>query len=168
LESNATLTIKVALKYPLQKPVRQSIVASSMKALDVISMDNVAIPKIANESFLVPLGKLHASIKDLSSGQFARLFLLISADSIDLIRNILVEITEINSTALASTRESLPHYRLSPEERKDPELDILTGYQVFDQNYRILMVEGIKTQGLNRLANSISMYILFFFLPPDY
>jgi hypothetical protein len=162
------LTIKVGLKYPLQNPVRQSIKASSIKALDMVSKDNPTIPKIANEASLVPLGngKLHASIKDISSGQFARLFLLISADCIDLTRNILDQLNEINSTTLASKNEALSHYRLSHDERKDTELDILTGYQVFDHKYRIIMVEGIKTLGLHRLANSISMYV-YLLTPPD-
>lgn len=140
----------------------RSSVTSATETADVSH-----IPFIADASCVTPLSTMaRLSAGDLSSnskmsGPFGRIFLFISADQIDFVREIMEKVNGINTKALfdnENNKDSLSQYRLTPQERQNQDLDFLSGYQIMDQKHRIIMVEGLKNLGLKQLADFISVY----------
>ncbi|TPX63674.1 hypothetical protein SpCBS45565_g06470 [Spizellomyces sp. 'palustris'] len=121
LESAATLSIRVELKYPI----------------------------LANTA---------STGGALSEGLFGRVVIVTSAQDESIAELVHETIVAQNLKALNIQAESekerrmiLEAYTLSDEEKCNVELDILTGYHIFDSQMRILLVEGLLDGGTAHL-----------------
>ncbi|KND01372.1 uncharacterized protein SPPG_09092 [Spizellomyces punctatus DAOM BR117] len=121
LESAATLSIRVELKYPI----------------------------LANTA---------STGGALSEGLFGRVVIVTSAQDESIAELVHETIVAQNLKALNIQAESekerrmmLDAYTLSDEDKRNVELDILTGYHIFDSQMRILLVEGLLDGGTAHL-----------------
>ncbi|KAI8808157.1 hypothetical protein BJ742DRAFT_853820 [Cladochytrium replicatum] len=122
LESGATLSINIDLKYPI--------------------LANVVAHHPKNTSAL-------------SDGLYSRIVIVTRGPDDRVLRKIHANICEINASALGledgaseSKAKKLSSYRLSPDQRSDPTLNILTGYHIFDGRFRFLFIEGLSDTGI--------------------
>ncbi|RKO94657.1 hypothetical protein BDK51DRAFT_43546 [Blyttiomyces helicus] len=125
LESAATLSISIHMRYP--------ILATTMR-----------------------------SAGSLADGLFGRAIIVTSVDDEATISEIQWIVERCNFTGLKlerdaemTPREILMSHRLSPEQRGSVDLDILTGYEIFDADMRIYFVEGLLDRGIVQLLQAL-------------
>ncbi|KAJ3038594.1 hypothetical protein HK097_003118 [Rhizophlyctis rosea] len=125
LESAATLTIQVQSKYPV-------------------------------------LASAAVTGGSLAEGLFGRVVVVTRTEDVttaSIINDFIVacnlEALKINRRTKSARKDALAKYKLSPEERDGVDLDVLTGYQVFDRSARVFFVEGLEEKAIRRLLDVI-------------
>jgi hypothetical protein len=101
-------------------------------------------------------------VSTANRGSFARMAFVFKYENTSLLNTLMDACDAVNKAALPEV-VSLLSYALSEEEQQaanKAELDIITGWQVIDADYRIIVVEGIGNnggpgKGMQRVADAI-------------
>ncbi|TPX31791.1 hypothetical protein SmJEL517_g04986 [Synchytrium microbalum] len=115
-------------------------------------------------SVLQPIteGRKHGRLTT-ARGVFGRA-VIVASSSTSATKAIRNTINQVNAAALGvqatpqdtSIDTLLQEYRLSPTQRRDAALDLLSGYEIGDKHYRIFYVEGLATKGIQSLVSQVS------------
>lgn len=110
-----------------------------------------------------PLNASCEEKKDVEATQvdecpFGRMIYIFEYRNAPFLRQLQSEITAVNAEALELDtlpqhviEAALSTYKLSREQRKNKQLDIITGFQVLDGQYHIFVLEGLVEKGIRRL-----------------
>merc|ERR1712048_45012 len=93
---------------------------------------------------------------------FSRIVYIFSYENKKFVKGLLQLVNSINSRALGLSRfpqhvmdAALSTYKLSDAQRESRSLDIVTGFQVIDGRYNILVLEGLYKEGMSRIWNEL-------------
>eukprot|EP00391_Amoebophrya_sp_Ameob2_P001228 CAMPEP_0179004542 /NCGR_PEP_ID=MMETSP0795-20121207/13366_1 /TAXON_ID=88552 /ORGANISM="Amoebophrya sp., Strain Ameob2" /LENGTH=1339 /DNA_ID=CAMNT_0020698823 /DNA_START=193 /DNA_END=4212 /DNA_ORIENTATION=+ len=95
---------------------------------------------------------------DLRHERFGRLIYVLDIQNEKTATQVLRIVQETNQKATNLEHahvSTLKNYELSEAERKDPEMDVLTGYVLLDKRCRIMVIEGLRKGGIKRLLEEI-------------
>ncbi|XP_020606074.1 uncharacterized protein FLJ43738-like [Orbicella faveolata] len=110
-----------------------------------------------------PLNASEEDMKDVEAPQvdecpFGRVIYIFEYRNAPFLRQLQSEITAVNAEALELDtlpqhviEAALSTYKLSREQRKNKQLDIITGFQVLDGQYHMFVLEGLAEKGIRRL-----------------
>ncbi|KAJ3392233.1 hypothetical protein HDU92_008586 [Lobulomyces angularis] len=157
LEAHSSLNIRVKIK----KPLFQNLKLSAKKPLENPEEFNDLI-----QNNIIPVTKSLENLKNaknnslvLQQHPLSRMFLFLSVKDNEMFNLIQNFVSENNCKALFQNESEfnlLSYYRLSPEQRMSNSLDILTGYDINDEDYRIMLIEGIREKGVEVLSKFIT------------
>ncbi|KAJ3188702.1 hypothetical protein HDU85_004416 [Gaertneriomyces sp. JEL0708] len=97
----------------------------------------------------------------LVQGLFGRVLVVAGADDVVIAQLINELVDTYNSSAIPSDQsrsdaEDFSRAPLTEDQKLDPELDILTGYHIFDTESRIFMIEGLLGGGIAKLLAALA------------
>jgi len=87
---------------------------------------------------------------------FTRMVLTFNYKNSTLLRALMDAADAVNKKTLPG--QSLRSYQLTPEEAENAEagtLDIVTGVQIIDDDYRMIIIEGLAEEGMKKLGESV-------------
>ncbi|OQR91686.1 hypothetical protein THRCLA_08915 [Thraustotheca clavata] len=128
LSTNTTLSIDVSIAFPLQKP-----------ATEPLKTINGQRKSITNKQ----------ALNESTTGLFGRMVLIVAYEDTISVTAVAEAMEKVNSTSLPGA--PLRSYQLTPAQKSasdNGELDIITGFQVLDTNYRMFFIEGLANQGM--------------------
>ncbi|KAJ3194190.1 hypothetical protein HK101_003310 [Irineochytrium annulatum] len=99
----------------------------------------------------------------LNTGPFQRMIVMVPANDVVTLRLIEEEVETMNAAALyvcvedkKLRRAALMDIHLQPEELGFSELDVVTGFALFDSSVRIFLLEGLHGRGIQRIKDVIA------------
>jgi hypothetical protein len=110
-----------------------------------------------------PHSKPETSVIDTTTQcPYARIIYICPSQDKPFLNRLVSEVTSINAIALGFqdlprhvTELALSTYKLSSEQQHDKQLDIITGFQVEDEQCHIFILEGLAKQGIQTLWTRI-------------